>query len=162
MEKETIYNVLNEAGERIQDAMINNLLDNGSLGTGELAKSIDWDIVEDKDKYVLTINMFKYGLYVDEGRGRGPGGMPPLQPIMDWMKKKGLQPTLGKSKLGYAFAIAKNIAKNGTNPRPKPFIQKSFTQVENQYLNEALEEAGAKDIELFMETQFKKNGAKVS
>ena len=38
--------------------------------------------------------------------GRGPGKMPPLEPIKSWMEEKGLE--------GSAWAIRKHIAKFGT------------------------------------------------
>ena len=38
--------------------------------------------------------------------GRGPGRMPPLEPIESWMKEKGLE--------GSAWAIRKHIAEFGT------------------------------------------------
>lgn len=50
--------------------------------------------------------------------GRGPGKNPPLNPILDWVKRKRLQfrSTKGKflSYISTAFIIQKSIAKKGT------------------------------------------------
>lgn len=45
--------------------------------------------------------------------GRGPGKQPPLDPLIEWVKKKGIV-TNNKEAEGTAFAIAKSISKKGT------------------------------------------------
>lgn len=45
--------------------------------------------------------------------GRGPGKNPPLDPIIDWIKEKGIV-TDKDEVIGTAFAIQKSIAANGT------------------------------------------------
>lgn len=45
--------------------------------------------------------------------GRGAGKMPPVEPLIDWVRKKGIV-TEEKEIKGTAWAIAKSIAKNGT------------------------------------------------
>ncbi|ELS01164.1 hypothetical protein Xen7305DRAFT_00008660 [Xenococcus sp. PCC 7305] len=44
--------------------------------------------------------------------GRGPGATPPIAPLEDWVKAKGI--ASGKRALGVAIAISKTIAKRGT------------------------------------------------
>jgi len=45
--------------------------------------------------------------------GRGAGKAPPIDPLIAWVKRKGIV-TTDKEARGTAFAIAKSIAKNGT------------------------------------------------
>jgi len=45
--------------------------------------------------------------------GRGPGKAPPVDPILEWVKWKGIVKS-DKEARGTAFAIAKSISKNGT------------------------------------------------
>ena len=49
-----------------------------------------------------------YALAVE--KGTGPGGLPPVQSIEDWMKVKGIE--------GDAFLIARSIAQKGTKAQP--------------------------------------------
>jgi hypothetical protein len=46
--------------------------------------------------------------------GRGPGGFPPLQSILEWIESKGIEP-VDISKKSLAFLIARKIARLGTN-----------------------------------------------
>ncbi len=45
--------------------------------------------------------------------GRAPGKLPPIAPLIDWVKAKGIARNDDEAR-GTAFAIAKSIAKNGT------------------------------------------------
>ncbi len=45
--------------------------------------------------------------------GRAPGKLPPIEPLIEWVKQKGIAKD-DKEARGTAFAIAKSIAKNGT------------------------------------------------
>lgn len=48
--------------------------------------------------------------------GRGPGQMPPIQAIEEWIRAKGIQPLEANITVSsLAWAIAKSIAKRGTN-----------------------------------------------
>lgn len=49
--------------------------------------------------------------------GRLPGSMPPVDPIKDWVRRKGLA-TEEKDVNRIAWAVAKDIEKNGMEPRP--------------------------------------------
>lgn len=46
--------------------------------------------------------------------GRGPGKMPPLDPLVQWVKKKGIVDGSPSQIKGTAFAIAKSISTKGT------------------------------------------------
>ena len=49
--------------------------------------------------------------------GRLPGSMPPVDPLRAWIERKGL--AKGEKEIGrFAWAIAKDMEMNGTDPRP--------------------------------------------
>lgn len=49
--------------------------------------------------------------------GRSPGTMPPIEPIKDWVRRKGLVKTeAGINR--FAYNIIKDIERNGQEPRP--------------------------------------------
>ena len=54
-----------------------------------------------------------YGVFVE--LGRGPGGMPPIQSIKDWLRVKGTDDSDIPSA---AYLIARSIAQKGTKARP--------------------------------------------
>jgi len=57
---------------------------------------------------LLTPSHIQFARY-----GRGPGKQPPLDPILEWVQRKGVR--IGNlSEKGTAWAVIKSIAKNGT------------------------------------------------
>lgn len=143
-----IEEALEEFGERIKDQMIEQLMENKSFGKGDLARSIKGTVTQpSKDDYLLTISMLWYGKAVDEGIGRGPGKMPPVQDIQDWIKYKKIpKPSSFPTTEAFAWAVAKTIAKNGTDPKPRPFIMNSIETAKKNFGDELLENAGEEDI----------------
>jgi len=79
--------LMNRTGELITDKMIDTLISNGSLATGQLARGISYEVVDTPEGGVTRISIPEYGKYVDEGRRAG-AKMPPVQPIIDWVKVK--------------------------------------------------------------------------
>ena len=61
-----------------------------------------------KEVTLQTVRHVQFAKY-----GRGPGKAPPIDPIIDWLKRKGIV-TDQKEARGTAFAIAKSISKKGT------------------------------------------------
>lgn len=138
--------------------MVNELIENDSLGTGKLARSIEE--VVDENKQELTILMLEYGIYVDGGFGRGPGKRPPVQPLINWIKNKNIRVPAGLTVRGFAFAIANKIGRVGTNPRPRPFIQPSIN-IQEKWFNDSLAEAGLEDFDNSLQMVFKETGGTV-
>ena len=66
-------------------------------------------IVESNQIVLLTPSHIHFAKY-----GRGPGKKPPLDPILQWVKKKGIVFS-GLSEQGTAFAIQAKIARDGTS-----------------------------------------------
>ena len=69
--------------------------------------------------------------------GRGPGKQPPLDPLIEWVRKKGII-TGEKNIRGAAFAIAKSIGKNGTKnyvPNAPNAIEEALKKHMGKYVN---------------------------
>lgn len=142
--------LMDRTGELITDKMIDTLISNGSLATGQLARGIAYQTVEKEGEITTQITIPQYGIYVD--KGRRPGKMPPVQPIIDWVRVKRIQTRqITTEQMGWA--IAKSIAKKGI--RPKPFIQNSIDFVLANFTQE-LTQAGAEDINNIVIAEFKK------
>lgn len=140
---------LEQVGQKIIDQMVDTLFENKSVITGNLARSLSYEIQTTKDGYKLLIldnsgkGGYDYGLSVDQGRSRGPGKMPPVKPIKDWIKRRGINPPQGMSVESFAFVIARSIGKKGQKfKQPKPFIQPSVEMVTSRFLPEILQDKG--------------------
>lgn len=125
----TLEQALQQVGEELKAAMQQELKSNGSNNTGDLADSITYEVRQDGLEYQLVRRMLAYGNYVDQGIGRGPGKQPPVRDIMDWIQLKRISLPTNLTIESFAFAIARNIGKRGTNPRPRPFINPAISLV---------------------------------
>lgn len=147
---------LNEYGERIKDQMVENLFNNKSFNTGTLAKSITSTVDDKSLTATIAVNQW-YGITVEDGIGRKAGRMPPIIPIQNWIRKKNLRPKAGATVEQFAWAIAKNIAKKGTNPKPKPFAAPAVKQVKENFGDEIIEIGAGEDIEAATTILFKES-----
>lgn len=153
---QNLISVLDEFGKRVRDQMVNNLMDNRSFITGDLAKSIVSEVFENQQMVVVAVNEW-YGITVEDGIGRKAGMMPPIAPIRNWIKRRNLRPKAGATIDQFAFAVAKNIAKRGTNPKARPFAAPAIQEVKNNFGDFAIEEATGKDIEESVAIAFKQS-----
>lgn len=71
---------------------------------------------------VKLVSGWKYFAVLETGRR--PGKQPPLDPIVEWIKARGLQKETDAKTRGFAFVIARNIGREGYG-RPTP-PHKSF------------------------------------
>lgn len=142
----TIHEALLRVGEELKIAMTAQLKSNGSNNTGNLANSIEYKVEQRDYEYNLIRTMLKYGDYVDQGIGRGPGKRPPVEDIMDWLEMKRIPLPTGMVKESFAFLIARKIGKEGTNPKPRPFITPSITSVLNNTGKKILSQAGIDEV----------------
>lgn len=142
----TINEALVEVGKELKQTMIETLKSNGSNDTGALGDSITYDVRTQEFSYQLVRTMLKYGIFVDQGIGRGPGERPPVKPIIEWIKQKKVPVPSGMSVTSFAHAIAGKIAKRGTDPKPRPFIAKSIDMVLQTTGKELLAKAGVDEI----------------
>ena len=95
--------------------------DNGSIATGMLRNS--GSVRPQVDGTVDAGFYAEYAYWVEYGRKAG--GMPPVKLIKEWVRKKHLSGDEREID-SMAFAIAKNIAANGT--KAKPFLTPSYEE----------------------------------
>ena len=172
METPNLTIALEEFGERIVDEMQNQLFENKSSNTGDLARSITSTIIPypNGEGETLQVSLLWYGeLLEDGGPARKAGGMPPIRPIEGWIRRKKIPvPAKFKSPKSFAFAIAKNIANNkhfdkGPNKYPKKeFIMESINNAATNFGTEEITDAVLTDIKDSINFTVSKNGGKVS
>jgi hypothetical protein len=163
-------------GDRIIDEMQNQLFENKSVDTGDLSNSINAKIIKNKQgqQEILQINMLWYGQMLETGirpRGISRGGsyvgyIPSLQ---RWIKRKKIPvPAKFKTPEQFAFAIAKNIAKNkhmngGPNQyRKRPFIMESINNAAANFGDEAIAAGVELDLINDINVAFIKSGATIT
>ena len=112
---------LKESAARIVAVAKTHLKDNGSVATGMLRNS--GSVRPQVDGTVDAGFYAEYAYWVEYGRKAG--GMPPVKLIKEWVRKKHI--TSNEKEIdSMAFAIAKNIAANGT--KAKPFLTPSYEE----------------------------------
>jgi len=151
MEFENLDNALLDFGTRIVDEMQNQLFENKSVNTGDLARSITRTVVPlpNNGGEQLQVSLLWYGeLLEDGGPGRRAGRMPPIRPIEGWIKRKKIPvPAKFKSPESFAFAIANSIKKKGVKKySKKPFIMESIDNAAANFGTAEITKALEKDI----------------
>lgn len=159
-----IQEALDEYLVLISDAMVNELFNNRSVASGDLARSIKNNNRVDKtfEGYQAVLTMLWYGEVVDDGTGRGPTIKPSestniVKSIESWIRRKNITPPAGfKSPNQFALAIAAKIKREGTRAtkRAYPFINNSIDQVKRQFGDALIEKAGYDQITEQLTTAF--------
>jgi len=170
MEFENLDNALLDFGTRVVDEMQNQLFENKSVGTGDLARSITRTVVPlpNNQGEQLQVSLLWYGNLLETGKySRGPGRMPPVRPIEGWIKNKKIPvPAAFKSPENFAWAIAKSIAKKGPKNYPrypkKPFIEESIANAAANFGTAEITAALEKDIIINLNDVAEASGATVT
>lgn len=164
-EFENIDSALEQIGRQIVEAMQNELFENKSVVSGDLARSITHRVKELNDAEVLAISMLWYGeLLEDGGPARRAGRMPPIRPIEGWIKRKKIPvPPAFKTPKSFAFAIAKSIGKNGAKAyRSRPFIMESINNAKENFGDKAIQDGVEADLIENINVVFEKTGGKIA
>lgn len=104
--------ILNDFGQQICNQLINDieskqLTKYGAVNnTANLRDSVRWEVDGG------TLRIFAAGYIFQMEHGRKPGKFPPKQPIIDWIKARGLATDISINSL--AFLIQRKIARKGT------------------------------------------------
>lgn len=138
MENKKKKEVLEQAGQRLVDILQDNIIQEGLYKTGELVRSVKYRVSDDNNP-TLDILMRDYGIYQDSGvNGTGTPRYPANPESL-------YEPGQFKQRV--------------SGFRPRPFIKKSYKQLMDSFLDEALLTAGEEDIEDTITATFVKNGA---
>lgn len=102
-----------------------NLIDDGKIDTGELLKS------GNINRKFLEKTIIYTAPYADSIEfGRFPGTMPPVEPLIDWVRRK-----LGvrnlKEARSTAWAVATAIKQRGL--QPSPYLQPAITNTNAEF-----------------------------
>jgi len=118
-----VERVIEKYGELIVDTLQKRLAQGKKNASMTLSNSLVYKYSVLPTGYKIQVTGAAYLINVDRGRRIG-AKMPPIKPIMNWIKvKPGLvgrgakRPTQQALK-SYAIAIAKNISKRGIKPFP--------------------------------------------
>ena len=112
---------LKDSAARIVAVAKTRLRDNGSVATGMLRNS--GSVRPQVDGTVDAGFYADYAQWVEYGRKAG--GMPPVKLIAEWVRKRHISSDESEIE-SIAFAIARNIAANGT--KAKPFLTPSYEE----------------------------------
>lgn len=126
--------VLEAFGEDTVDTMRNILISNGKDASGELIRSLSYQITYEETDIDIEFSMVDYGQFVD--KGRKPGKQPPISSISKWLAIKGIPQK-------FAFPIARKIGLKGI--KPTPFFDSTISSKTRELIN-ALEIAYSRDL----------------
>lgn len=105
---------------------------------GILLKSIHHRMADPLTGLVLV--GVDYGQMVEDGTG--PGGSPPIQDLIDWIKVKRIEPNDPEmDQRDLAFVMARSIAINGTPAQP--YLQPAFDSLKKRADNRISRAIGA-------------------
>lgn len=105
---ERLAKILEQYKDTIVTKLKGRIISDGKVATGDLEKSIT-GIVEG-----TSISIFASEYWYVVNYGRKPGSKrPPIRPIIEWMKIKGIQESTPKKTKSLAWVIAKKIGDEG-------------------------------------------------
>ena len=146
MELDNLKAKMNELGRDYIEELTRQLLLADKKATGNLIKSLSYDVVEVLDNVLLRIKASDYLIWVD--RGRRPGKQPPSDKIKKWVQVRKIQFRNKKGRFmtydSTAFLIARSIGKKGIKPT---YVLKKTIDSIMKTKSEILGKAAAKDIE---------------
>jgi len=126
-----------QIAELIRESIVDSLVAQQPMpvATGRLASSIEVQPTEDG----FDIYAEDYYQWVENGRKRG--GFPPIKPIMEWIRAKGLKPRGGTSTEQFAYAIRYNLTQQAVKTKGKlpksparPFLEEGIANVGDDVL----------------------------
>jgi len=143
--------VLSTWGRLIIRALKREVQEDDSIASRDLLQSIGFDPIREGDNQI-AIRMAEHWKFVD--KGRKPGKRPPMQPIQEWIARKGI-PLKGRGAKKnqartLAFFIARKIGREGT--RPTNFVEHALTQKFKNDMKRSISKHLGKNIKLAITT----------
>lgn len=110
------------------DIMASSMLVNDKVGRNTIAPNSDIFkemYAKASGNIVIQLLLNDYVQYIESGRKAG-SKFPPIQPIVQWAKKRGIQ-----TDNSTIFLIRRAIAEDGI--RPRPFMHKVLETIDNKW-----------------------------
>lgn len=116
IEFKNLEKALKDYADAIRDQYKDNLERDNRRATGNLITSINSKIEVNGNEFEIQLQMADYWYYVENGRGAG--GFPPINKILEWIRVKPILPhpdSRGKlpTENQLAFLIGRKIANEG-------------------------------------------------
>jgi len=140
--------ILDKATDRLRELTINELFDENANATGQLANSIKYIGIPQREGITeIALEMEDYGFVLDSGRGGATTkGSQPWQPkLVQWIRAKGIKPQPGVTIEQLSYAIYNSINRKGY--KAKPFVDQAIGSFAAAFADE-FAEATAEDIEI--------------
>lgn len=122
--------LLNAIGETIVEFLISSAIaQNPTLLGSNLIKNISYQV----QAGTVVINIPDYAKYVEYGlpAGTNKGVWVPIQKLIEWIKKKGIQPKTSVNQ--FAYAVQRKIFNVGINGvKARPFISEALKKSEEE------------------------------
>lgn len=123
----------------------------------DLYKKFKWDMKVGDGYYEIYFEAPTYWYYAENGRG--PGKMPPINVIADWIRKRNITPYASKNGRvpttnQLAFLIARKIGNEGTISEDKGWFKKTNDEIQKT-LYDRIGDAIALDVSLQIDEFFK-------
>ena len=152
---EALKKAMDKYGKALVLEIVQQLKDAGKEATGNLARSIDYELIEALDTISIGIKAENYLDYVDGGRRKG-AKPPPQDAILKWLKVrniKGRSKTNGRfiTQKSAAFLIARSIGKNGIKPT---FVIKKSLRKLKSLQTKLLTDAAVEDMSKMISAVF--------
>lgn len=146
MDNKNLKEALEQVGETLREQMIEELFNNGTNASGDLARSLRFEVTDD---LLLEGYAAEYADFIEDGRGgakQGTRGKSQVYPqILQWIKDKNIKPrdpNITPQQL--AFLITRKINKKGYSPQP--FIAPAIKRTNERFIPQTLLDAGVKDL----------------
>ena len=127
MEFKNLRSVLLDYAIAVQNEYKDNLLLSNRLATGELIRSVKYQLDFEERTFIVSLNLEEYWKWVEKGTS---AHFPPLDAIREWIKAKPILPT---------------PMKNGKLPTPNQLAYLIGRKISEEY-EELILEALEKDI----------------
>lgn len=144
----TIEGALNQLGQQFVDSLRDELEQKRINASGNLYRSVRYEIVGKGDEIGIALFWDDYGDIVDEGRGKSTKGGPMQtwrNKIEGWMRFRGIVPRQKMTYEQLAFLITRKINRKGYKARP--WIQPAIDRVVNQDFQQLFGDAIGAEIE---------------
>lgn len=130
MDKENLRKALDVIGQDFIKELTYQIIKHDKVASGRLLNSLDYQIIETLEGFLLEINYSPYLIFIDQGRK--PGKFPPPDVIKQWIRDRNITPDkMTEDQL--AFLIGRKIANEGIKPTHilRDTIEKIYNYIDN-------------------------------